>query len=156
MRSGALTQVRALSFKALIGVMMVNELWRRVWREGLVPLLSTASLEHLADILMRDDDRLIQGVTISPPALDVFEQHEVEAGCFIVLCAVAEGNETVGQAFRYFERMCLDVDEILHEPGICRYFLDWFDATPRRVMRGELLQEVQDALARREPVLQMV
>ena len=37
------------------------ESWRKVWREGLEPLLSTPSLEALQQALTTDDPRLLQG-----------------------------------------------------------------------------------------------
>ena len=49
----------------------------------------------------------------------------------------------------FFARMCFEVDQRLGEPAGCRWFLNWFDETPRDEMRRELLAEVNVALAER-------
>jgi hypothetical protein len=49
----------------------------------------------------------------------------------------------------YFARLCFEADQRLGEPAVCRWFLNWFDDTPRDVMRRELLAEVERALAER-------
>ena len=43
------------------------ESWRKVWREGVEPLLSLGSLEALRNGLANDDARLLQGATTTPP-----------------------------------------------------------------------------------------
>src|SRR5262249_29878906 len=43
------------------------EAWRRVWREGLAPQLSTEGLRGLAKALAEDSPRLGTGMTTSPP-----------------------------------------------------------------------------------------
>ena len=43
------------------------ESWRRAWRVGLAPGLSRAGLEALSAALLRNDPRLLQGATTSPP-----------------------------------------------------------------------------------------
>ena len=48
------------------------ESWRKVWREGLAPLLSDNSLRALRRALVEDDPRLIQGATTTPPPLPSF------------------------------------------------------------------------------------
>jgi len=45
------------------------ESWRKVWREGVAPLLSTRSLETLRHGLVTDDPQLQQGATTTPPPL---------------------------------------------------------------------------------------
>ena len=45
------------------------ENWRKVWREGVAPLLSAAGLEALRRALVTDDGRLLQGATTTPPPL---------------------------------------------------------------------------------------
>jgi hypothetical protein len=42
------------------------------------------------------------------------------------------------------------VDQRLGEPAACRWFLNWFDETPRDEMRRLLLPEVQQLLAERQ------
>ena len=44
------------------------------------------------------------------------------------------------------------IDQRFGEPTACRWFLNWFDETPREEMREQLLAEVQRALAQRRAV----
>ena len=48
--------------------------------------------------------------------------------------------------------MCFEIDQRFGEPTACRWFLNWFDETPREEMREQLLAEVQRALAQRRAV----
>ncbi|MFO0966810.1 MAG: hypothetical protein U0793_14655 [Gemmataceae bacterium] len=124
--------------------------WKRIWREGLAPQLSDAALEALRGALSRDDGRLVQRMTTAPPAIDIFADSAVEAACALGYCGwKGDGHETVGDLSHFFERVCATADEALGEPGVCRHFLSWFDETPRREMRRQLLREVNRALNRR-------
>lgn len=126
------------------------EPWRRVWREGVLPQLSTAGLQALRQALLRDDGRLLQGATSSPPALQAFSDLKVEATCAIGYCGwQGEGLSTVGQVEDFFQRVCDGADAALREAAACRYFLNWFDDTPRDEMRRRLLDEVGRALEER-------
>jgi hypothetical protein len=130
-----------------------HEKWRRVWREGLAPQLSLAELFALWSALIRDDPRLLQGVVSSPPPLEPMADCRV-VGC----CAVGYGGwrsrrlHTVAQVEANFHRTCDAADAVFHEPAACRFFLNWYDETPRPVMRRELLAEVTLALRQRAPV----
>jgi hypothetical protein len=66
------------------------ESWRRVWREGFVPGISTPGLEALRKALVEDDPRLIQGATTSPPPLQCVEDWPVEGACAVGYCGWAE------------------------------------------------------------------
>lgn len=126
------------------------ESWRLVWREGVVPSLSTAGLEALRDALSADDARLTQGSTTSPPPLMCVQEWPVEAACALGYCGwQGEGLGTVGEVEEFFARCCFEADERLGEPAACRYFLNWFDDTPRAEMLGLLLEEVNLSLAER-------
>ena len=130
------------------------ESWRKVWREGLVPLLSTPALESLRAALAADDARLLQGATTTPPPLQCVQDWPVEAACALGYCGwQGEGLETVAEVEEYFARMCFEIDQRLGEPAGCRWFLNWFDETPRDEMRPLLLAEVNRALARRRAVV---
>src|SRR5213593_1691242 len=108
------------------------ELWQKVWRQGLAPQLTDTALKVLRQALEKDDRQIVQGATVCPPALDVFEGNLVEAACALGFCGwKGEGHETVGVLSDYFTRLCAASDERLGEPGICRHFLHWFDETPR-------------------------
>src|SRR5262245_32467755 len=126
------------------------ETWRKVWREGLTPLLSTPGLEALRRALVTDDGRLSQGTTTTPPPLPCVQDWPVEGACAVTYCGwQGDGLDTVAEAEEFFARVCYDVDQRLGEPAACRWFLNWFDETPRDDMRRQLLAEVNRALAQR-------
>jgi hypothetical protein len=126
------------------------ESWRKVWREGVAPLLSTPGLEALQNALANDDARLLQGATTTPPPLQCVQDWPVEAACALGFCGwQGEGLETVAEVEEFFARTCFEIDQRLGEPAACRWFLNWFDETPRDEMRDQLLAEVQRALAQR-------
>lgn len=128
------------------------ESWRTVWRDGFVPVLSTAGLEALAKALRDDDPRLTQGSTTTPPPLMCVQDWPVEAACALGFCGwQGDGLETVGQVEQHFADCCFKADERLGGPSACRWFLNWFDDTPRAEMRRDLLAEVELALAGRLP-----
>lgn len=123
------------------------ETWRKVWRDGLAPLLSMEALEALGLALARDDPRLIQHATTCPPPSEVFHDADVEGACALGYCGwKGEGLPTVGQVEAFFIRTCLAADDALGEPAACRHFLNWFDETPRLTLRRLLLAEVERAL----------
>jgi len=124
--------------------------WKLVWRNGFVPCLSTIGLEALRDALRADDLRLAQGATTTPPPIMCVGDWPVEAACALGFCGwQGEGLETVGEVEEFFARACYEADIRLGEPAGCRWFLNWFDDTPRTAMRMELLAEVELALAER-------
>jgi hypothetical protein len=127
------------------------EHWRKVWREGLSPQLSTAGLDALLRALTCNDERLVQGATTSPPALQSLENHAVEGACAIGFCGwQGEGLSTVAEVEEFFARVCKGADAALGELAACRLFLDWVDQTPREQMCGLLLEEVRRALRQRQ------
>jgi hypothetical protein len=127
------------------------ESWRKLWREGVAPLLSTNGLGALKRGLATDDRRLLQGATTTPPPLACVQDWPVEAACLIGYAGwQAEGLESVGEVEEFFARMCFEIDNRLDEPAGCRWFLNWFDETPRADMRRLLLAEVNRALAERD------
>jgi hypothetical protein len=126
------------------------ESWRKVWRDGLAPLISTEALEALRAALCNDDARLLQGATTTPPPLQCVQDWPVEAACALGYCGwQGEGLESVAEVEEYFARLCFEVDQRLGEPAACRWFLNWFDETPRDEMRSLLLTEVNRTLAQR-------
>lgn len=126
------------------------ESWRKVWRDGLAPLLSTPGLEALRRALMTDDGRLLQGATTTPPPLECVQDWPVEAACAVTYCGwQGDHIESVARAEEFFARTCFEVDQRLGEPAACRWFLNWFDETPREEMRRHLLVEVSRTLAQR-------
>lgn len=127
------------------------ETWREVWRKGMAKVLPLDGLESLADALRRDDSRLVQGATTCPPPLMCVQDWPVEAACALGFCGwQGDDLETVAEVEEFFARMCFEIDQRLGEPAGCRFFLNWFDETPRDEMRRELLSEVNLALCNRE------
>ena len=129
------------------------ESWRLTWRNGFAPVLPTAALEALAQALREDDPRLTQGSTTTPPPLMCVQDWPAEAGCALGFCGAVENGgfekATVGACEEFYAKACFDADQRLGEPAGCRWFLNWFDDTPRDEMRRELLAEVELTLAGR-------
>jgi len=129
------------------------ESWRLVWREGFAPVVSTTGLESLRAALQSDDPRLTQGSTTTPPPLMCVQDWPVEAACALGFCGwQGDDLETVGQVEEFFARLCFEADQRLGEPAACRWFLNWFDDTPRAEMRRDLLAEVEKELSERVPI----
>jgi hypothetical protein len=127
------------------------EPWRRCWRLGVVPELSTAALRALARGLAEDDDCLIQGETTLPVFRPSVRKLPVEAGCALAYAAwKGDGLKAVGEVEEYFQALCDAIDRRLDTPAGCSGFLSWHDQTDRASMRPLLLEEVQAALAGRE------
>ena len=126
------------------------ESWRKVWREGVAPHLSTPGLEALRRALVRDDARLLQGATTTPPPLQCVLDWPVEAACVLGYCGwQGDGLKTVAQVEEFFAHLCSKTDRALGEPAACRWFLNWFDDTSREEMRAQLLPEINRCLAAR-------
>lgn len=130
------------------------ETWRQVWRDGFVPIIPLDSLKFLRDAVARDDSRLTQGSTTTPPPLMCVADWPVEAACALGYCGVNEfggfGTAKVGQVEEIFAKLCFQADQRLGEPAACRHFLNWFDDTPRDEMRREMLAELTLAIEQRE------
>jgi hypothetical protein len=127
------------------------ETWRRVFREGVAPVLSTKGLAALRLALLRDDSRLTQGCTTTPPAMPWVQDWPCEGACLLGFAGwQGDGLKSVGDVERYFVKVCYDANQRLGEPATVRQLLNHFDVRPRDEMRRELLPEVNRALAERE------
>jgi len=125
------------------------EEWRRVWREGLAPVLSTRSLEALRRALEADDARLLQGATTLPPPLYCVRDWPAEGACALGFCGwQGEGLVTVEEVEAFFARICFTCDQRFPQ-SVIHHFVNWFDETPRDEMRPLLLAEVNRSLAER-------
>jgi hypothetical protein len=60
-----------------------------------------------------------------------------------------DDSVTVGEVEEHFAKMCFEADQILGEPAACRWFLNWYDDTPRDEMRQVMIEEVELAIAKR-------
>lgn len=127
------------------------ESWRKVWRKGFAPLISEAGLKALHKALSMDDPRLTQGSTTTPPPLICVQDWPCERACALGFCGwQGDGLQTVGEVEEHFARLCFNADQRLGEPAACRWFLNWFDDTPRDEMRQALTAEVEYELTRRQ------
>jgi hypothetical protein len=125
------------------------ESWRVVWRDGFCPSLADEHLSRLLKGLREDSAKLTQGSTTTPPPLMCVQDWPAEAADAIAFCCCEWGETTVGQAEEFFARLCFEADQRLGEPAACRWFLNWFDDTPRDEMRRELIAEVERETFRR-------
>jgi hypothetical protein len=118
--------------------------WAEVLRAGFLPVLPIAGIDALIKALDSDDKRLTQGSTTTPPPLMCVQDWDVEAACALGFCGwKSEGLRSVGEVEEFFARACFDADQRLGEAAACRWFLSWFDETPRQEMRRMLLIELQ-------------
>jgi hypothetical protein len=122
----------------------------KVWRDGLAPLVSDAGLEALRKALTEDDRRLIQGGTTTPPPLQCVQEWPVEAACAVAFSGwQGDGLATVAEVETYFAKMCFEIDQRLGEPAGCRWFLNFWDETPRAELFRLVLPEVEAVIAAR-------
>src|SRR5437879_4411200 len=123
--------------------------WKRVFRNGFAPMLSTAGLLSMKRGLETDDPALVQNATVYPPG----EQEPVCAACPLGYAGwKGNGLRTVAEVNRYFSQLCQAADECLGELAACADFLSWVDDTSPAVMRRQLLAEVNRAIVRRSRV----
>jgi hypothetical protein len=133
---------------------VIVQTWQKVWRDGIAPQLSTPALVALQKALATDDKRLLQGATTSPPPLQCVQDWPVEGACSLGYCGwQGEGLETVAEVEEFFAHVCYEADQKLGEPAACRWFLNWFDETPREEMRRQLAAEIAHVLAQRQPAV---
>ena len=127
------------------------ESWRKVFRDGFAPSLSTKGLQALLKALETDSQELIQGATTEPPPLQVCRDWPIKATCPITYTGwKSEYLTSVEQAETYFAKHCKMADDTIGEAGGCRHLLCWIDDTPRSEMRKELAEEIRYILAGRE------
>jgi len=127
------------------------ENWRRVWRDGFVPGLPLAGLRALAEALRTDDPRLCQGHTVvAPPPVWLTVGLPIEAACAIGFCGWQDGLDTVTEIEMFLAKRVDAADTRLNQFGESRHFLNWFDESPRDVVRRELLPEVELAIRAKE------
>lgn len=123
--------------------------WKVVWRKGIAPQLTVGALVALKKALLTDDVRLLQGATTSPPPFNTVKKFPVDAACALGYCGwQGEGLSTAEQVDDYFHQLCWEAEKLSGYPT--RWFLNFFDDTPRAEMRRELLIEVQAALDSRK------
>lgn len=125
--------------------------WQQVWRKGFAPQFNDKALLALRGALERDDKTLLQCATTSPPPMPCVSDWPVEGACGIGWAAwQANDLVTVGEVVRAFAEACCMADVRIGESAVCRYFLNWFDSTPRDVMRPLLIKEINLELDKRK------
>jgi hypothetical protein len=113
--------------------------------------MSTRALEALRDGCRADDPTLMQGATCDPPPLMCTQDFPCKGGCALGYAGwKGEELETVGEVEAFFARACFEADQRLGEPAACRWFLNFFDDTPRDIALKELADEIDGILATRE------
>lgn len=126
----------------------IMENWRLCWRRGVAPLLTRPQLEALRQALASNDTRLVQESSTVPLPIRGRQDWPVEAACPLALCGwLGDGLETVAEVEEYFAQMCFKIDRLLDAPAGCRWFLNFWDDTPRAEAIALLLPEVDLALA---------
>jgi hypothetical protein len=131
--------------------------WQDVFRLGIAPQLPTAGLVALRTALAGNDKRLLQGATTMPPPLQCVQTWPCEAADAIGYCHAFTDNVTlkqVAEVEEFFAKVCFECDQALGEPAACRWFLNFFDESPRAEMIVALLPEVDAELARRADAVQ--
>lgn len=128
------------------------ESWRLIFREAIAPKLLEHAPNSLAVILAAiedDDPRMVQGSTTTPPPLMCVQDWNLEAGCVICFGGWQGGGgvTTVGEAEEFFAKVVFEADQLAGEPAASRWFLNWFDDTPRPEMRRELAGEIRFILS---------
>lgn len=126
------------------------ESWKIVLRNGLFKILTKEQLLVGLEALKTDSPLLTQGSTTTPPPLMCVQDWPVEAACFLGFCGwknPINPLETVGQVEEFFAKCCFEMDQRLGEPAACRWFLNWFDETPRNQMREALIAEIEEHLS---------
>lgn len=126
--------------------------WEYVFRNGFAPLWSDDQMRILRLALVEDDITLMQGCTTQPPPLLCVQDWPCEGGCAVGYLGWKSGNNTVGEVEEFFAKACYEADQRLGEPAACRWFLNWFDDTPRDTVRQELTRVIDSILAERASV----
>lgn len=132
--------------------------WKTVLRDGFWKarddrgelFVRDSDLGVLLDGLLKDDIRLMQGLTTTPPPMQCTIEWPCEGACFIGYVGwLGHGLATVRECEEFFAALCFAVDQLIGEPAVCRYTLNQFDDLPRDEMRREFAAEIRLEQARR-------
>lgn len=126
------------------------EAWRKVFREGIAPQLSTPGLEALLEALKANDARLLQGQTVDPVPLTCNDLEKCEAACLVAYAGwIGDGLATVGDVDRFVERVANEADQRIGEERAIRYVMNFWDDAPRSTVLAAFIPEVEACLAER-------
>lgn len=138
------------------------ESWKLVLRTGFLPLWKTEVLERAVALMKADSPFLTQGSTTTPPPLMCVQDWPAEACDIVAYCSVDDAFScTVGQVEEGFAKSCFGADTALGEPAACRWFLHFWDDTPRgecfRLVIEEFERELESrrAAGKLDPALQL-
>lgn len=130
------------------------ESWRLVWRDGFVPAAKNLGLWDgvvaLAAAVEADSKELVQGSTTTPPPLMCVQDWPVESADAVAYVGWKGGkvpSDSVGKVEVHFATLCYEADKLLGEPASCRWFLNFWDDTPRKDLLPLFLAEVRFNLA---------
>lgn len=122
--------------------------WKRCFTHGFAPQWSNEQLQQLLGALETDDTRLIQGRTCDW-RLELGDPRAIGC-CGVSFVGLSGGLSFIDDLQSYFSRTCNAADEALGQKARCRFFLNWFDSTPRSRMRVELAAVIREVLEERE------
>ena len=125
--------------------MTITEL---TFKTGFAPVLGPHRLAVLRDACRADDPTLVQGQTTTPPPLMAVQDMDCEAACALGYCGWKGGDlRTVGEVEEFFSETCYRADRVLGEVAACRWFLEFWDDTPRLEAFATLARWIDDVLA---------
>jgi hypothetical protein len=128
----------------------MNEAAKKVWHEGFAPLLSVEALQALRDGLAGNDASLIQGATTNPPPLHCVADCPCEGACAVSYAAWKGDNLVdVREVEEAFAAACFQCDNAIGKYADCRWFLNYWDETPRAELFAQFLPEVEKSLLAR-------
>ena len=127
------------------------EAWRKTWRDGFAVVLPIQGLVGLLAALEKDDQRLLTGATCWPPPLQSCQNDFTEKACGIAWAAAygAPDSYPVGELETLFAKACWDASALLGDGSACRYFLSYWDETPREQLRKQMIPELRLAISNR-------
>ena len=101
------------------------------------------ALEGALDL---DDPRLLQLQTASPLPIHPHARHPVQGACPIAFAGwKGDGLLIVADLEEFFARVIFGAGERLGDPTGARYFLNWWDDSPRAEARRELARRRRKA-----------
>ena len=122
--------------------------WQEAFLRGVAPQFSARSLTAMLAALERDDRALIQNATVRPSPLSGLSQDvPCNHTCAIGYLAQTEYNlATNSQVLDAFGLALYQADVYLGEVSAVRFFLNWYDDTPRDQMRAALAETIRGEL----------
>lgn len=126
---------------------MLQLSWQKVFRDGFAPEMTMDELLAVREALVINDPLMIQDATVEPE-LSEFVQ---PCGACFVSYGLWKANRlsTTMEVSDMFARRCQLADNRLGFHSAIRFFLNWFDETPRQEVFAKLLVEVDAVISER-------